>query len=182
MASRRTTILPTQGALDLLKADHQKISEAFTRFERNRAHSSAAEKQDLVDRVCIELTIHAAVEEEIFYPAVRLASDAGDVIDQASIEHRSIKQLVGELERMEPEDALYDAKFKVLGEYVRHHVKEEENEIFPKARKAEIDLQAMGGRILERKRELRGDEGAPAIPSPRRHVTVSIVRRPSTGR
>ena len=182
MASRRTTILPAQGALDILKADHQRVSEALTRFERTRARASAAQKQDVVDRVCAELTLHATVEEEIFYPAVRRAPDAGDVIDEAGIEHSVIKQLVGELERMDPEDDLYDAKFKVLGEYVRHHVKEEENEIFPRAYKAEIDLQALGVRILERKRELRGDEDALAIPALRRHATVSTVRRQSTGR
>ena len=182
MTSRRTTIAAAQGALDLLKADHQKISEVLTRFERIRARASAAEKQDLVDWVCTELTIHAAVEEEIFYPAIRRAPDAGNVINEASIEHAAIRQLVGELARMEPEDDLYDAKFKVLGEYVRHHAKEEENEIFPKARKVEIDLQAMAERILERKRELRSDEGARAIPAPRRHAAVFTVRRPSTGR
>jgi hemerythrin superfamily protein len=184
MASRRMTNSRSlvQSALNILKADHQKVSEALTRFERIKGRASAAEKQDLVDMVCTELTIHATVEEEIFYPAVRRAPEARSLVDEASVEHASIKRLVGELENMAPEDDLYDAKFKVLGEYVRHHVKEEESEIFPKARKAEIDLRAMGERILERKRELRGDDGAPAIPALRRPASPSTGRRQSTAR
>src|SRR3989442_8081038 len=117
MSSRRTTIEPAQAALDILKADHQRVSEAVTRFERTRARTSAAQKQDLVDRRSAELTLHATVEEEIFYPAVRRAPDARDVIDEAGIEHAAIKQLAGDLERMDPADDLYDAKCKALGEY-----------------------------------------------------------------
>lgn len=181
MASRRTPIPPPQGALDLLKADHQRISEALTRFERIRGRASTAEKQELIGTVCGELAIHAAVEEEIFYPAVRRASGADGLVNEAQVEHAAIKQLVGELERMEPDHDLYDAKFKVLGAYVRHHVKEEENEIFPRARKTEIDLQALGMRILERKRELR-DGSASAIPAPRRRAADAAVRRQGTGR
>ena len=164
-----------------MKADHQRISEALTRFERIRGRASAAEELELIDTVCGELTIHAAVEEEIFYPEVRRASGADGLVNEAQVEHAAIKQLVGELERMEPDHDLYDAKFRVLGAYVRRHAKEEENEIFPRARKAGVDLQALGRRILERKRELR-DGSASAIPAPRRHAADSAVRRQGTGR
>jgi len=103
------------------------------------------------------LTVHATIEEEIFYPAIRnLDDETRDLVSEAAVEHQSLKDIVGRLEAAPPSDPLYDAGVKVLAEYVKHHVKEEENELFPKVRSSEIDLDALGERLMERKQELEG--------------------------
>jgi hypothetical protein len=102
------------------------------------------------------------VEEEIFYPAVRAAIDDDDLMDEADVEHAGARELIAQLEDMEPGDDHYDAKVTVLGENVDHHVKEEQDEMFPKARKAKLDLAALGAAMLERKRELRASDGGSA--------------------
>jgi hypothetical protein len=99
------------------------------------------------------------VEEEIFYPALREALEDDDLVDEAVVEHASAKQLIAELEGMEPGDDLYDAKFTVLGEYVKHHVKEEQNEIFPQAKKSKMDLEQLGQEIAERKEQMKSELG-----------------------
>ena len=95
-------------------------------------------------RACQELTIHAQIEEEIFYPAVRDGIEDDDLMDEAEVGHASAKDLIAQLEAMEPGNDLYDARFTVLGEYIDHHVKEEQDEMFPKAKKAKLDLKALG--------------------------------------
>ena len=104
---------------------------------------------------CAELKIHAMLEEEIFYPAVREKLNETSLIDEAQVEHTVVKQLIGELEEMTPDQELYDAKFTVLGEYVQHHVAEEENKIFPQAKKAKVNMHALGKEIRQRKEELQ---------------------------
>jgi hypothetical protein len=99
------------------------------------------------------------LEEEIFYPAVREKLDETGLIDEAEVEHAVVKQLIGELEEMTPEEELYDAKFTVLGEYVNHHVAEEEKEIIPQAKKAKVDMQALGKKIQQRRQELQQQAG-----------------------
>jgi hemerythrin-like domain-containing protein len=106
--------------------------------------------------------VHAQIEEELFYPAIRKLPEAGDMIDEAAVEHQSIKDLVVQLEAMRPGDDLFEAKVKVLSEYVKHHVKEEESEIFPEAKDSDIDLEALGRKLEERKSELSGEAGTPA--------------------
>ncbi len=106
--------------------------------------------------------MHATIEEDVFYPALNDAANAEDLLDEAEVEHATIKDLVSRLEEMTPTDELYDATVLVLGEYVRHHVKEEEGEIFPKAKKAKMDLAALGERLMERKRSLDGETAAAA--------------------
>lgn len=146
-------------AIQILTADHREVSKIFEQFEKIKDKDDAEKKQSLVQRACDELTIHAQVEEEIFYPALRKALEDDDLIDEAVVEHISAKQLIAELETMEPGDDLYDAKFTVLGEYVKHHVKEEQNEIFPKAKKSKMDLKQLGQEIAERKEQMKSELG-----------------------
>ena len=144
-------------AIKLLKADHDEVKRAFKEFEKlDREDTTAME--ELVVQVCEALKAHTTVEEEIFYPAVRAAIDDDDLMNEAQVEHQSAKDLIEQLEGMDSTDPLYPATFTVLGEYVLHHAKEEEDEMFPAARKAEIDLEALGEEIQARKEELTQSE------------------------
>jgi hemerythrin-like domain-containing protein len=130
----------------------------FKKFESAKDDNSA--KADIVAQICEALSVHAEIEEEIFYPAAReaLSEKGEDLVDEAEVEHESIKSLVDWLEDAEPGDERYDAKVKVLTEYVKHHVKEAENELFPKVKKTDLDLDNLGGELFERKAELMGDD------------------------
>lgn len=141
-------------AIALLKQDHAEVKALFKQYEElgDRAFGS---KQKLAEKICLALTKHATAEEEIFYPAVRGdVTDAEDLVDEATVEHASAKDLIAQIHSMDPHDDLYDAKVKVLGEYIDHHVQEEENQMFPLARKASIDLIALGIAIQARKDEI----------------------------
>jgi hemerythrin superfamily protein len=105
------------------------------------------------------LTVHATVEEEIFYPAAREIVEEQDLLDEAEVEHASAKDLIAQIQDMQPEEDLFDAKVKVLGEYIAHHVKEEEKELFPKVRRSKLDLHALGAEMLARKQELMAEVG-----------------------
>jgi hemerythrin superfamily protein len=118
-------------ATALLRADHKLVSDLFEEYEKSR---SATKKKELVAQICKELTVHAQVEEEIFYPAVQAALKDHELIPEATVEHATLKDLIAQVEGLEPDGDLFDAKIKVMSEYVKHHVKEEQNEIFPKAR------------------------------------------------
>ena len=148
-------------AIKLLTEDHKKVSELFDEFEKMKKKGDDDEeaKQLIVETVCAELTIHAQIEEEIFYPAARDAIDDLDLLDEAEVEHASAKQLISELSAMQPGDELYDAKFTVLGEYVKHHVAEEEKEMFAKVKKSDLDLEELGAELEQRKMELREELG-----------------------
>lgn len=151
-------------ALQILTEDHKKVKEMFEEFESLKEEDEIDEEaiQMLVETACAELTLHAQVEEEIFYPAAREAIDDMDLLDEAEVEHASARQLITELAAMQPGDDLYDAKFTVLGEYVQHHIQEEEKELFPKVKKAKIDLEELGEEIRQRKLELREELGIPS--------------------
>ena len=143
-----------KSALTLLKADHDKVKELFKQYEK------LAEKEDLVGKIaianeiCAELTAHAAAEEEVFYSAAKKKIDDDDLINEADVEHDTAKDLIAQILTMKPTDPMYDAKMKVLDEYITHHVEEEESEMFPKAREADLDLKALGAEFTERKEEL----------------------------
>lgn len=142
-------------AIAMLIADHDNVKRLFKSFEKAKEDEvDDDEKQQLVQEICAELTIHAQLEEEIFYPAARDAIDDEDLIDEAEVEHASAKDLIAQLEDMDPGDELYDAKVTVLGEYIDHHVKEEQDEMFPKVRKAKIDLEELATEMQARKDEL----------------------------
>ena len=144
-----------QDAIALLTADHREVAEMFEQFEQlgDRATTS---KEKLKDKICKALIAHTTIEEEIFYPAVRAAriEEGEDMVDEAIVEHASAKDLIKQLQEMQPDDDLYDAKVKVLSEQIEHHVKEEEKEMFPKAKKAGLDLLALGQEMALRKQEL----------------------------
>ena len=144
-----------QDAIKLLKADHDEVAALFAQYEKQKK-GNGSQKPELIEKICAALTVHAQIEEEIFYPAARdaLAEDGDDLLDEAEVEHSSIKSLVEQLESMIPNDELCDAKVKVLSEYVKHHVKEEEGELFPKVKKTDLDLNALGTELAERKAEL----------------------------
>lgn len=144
-------------AISLLTEDHKKVKKLFADFKKSMEHASDEEKSELVNEICTELTIHAQLEEEIFYPAVRDAIDEDELMDEAEEEHDSAKSLIAQLESMEPEDDHYDAKVIVLGEYIDHHVKEEQEKMFPKAKKAKVDMVELGTQIMQRKQELQAE-------------------------
>lgn len=147
-------------AIALLTADHKTVKGLFKQFEElTKQDDVDDEKARLVQRICSELTVHAQVEEELFYPAVREAIDDDDLMDEADIEHASAKDLIAQLEDLEPGDDHYDARVTVLGEYVDHHVKEEEGEMFGKARKADVNTRELGEQIAERKEALKAELG-----------------------
>lgn len=150
-------------ALELLKEDHKKVKKMFKQFEKLKEDKKASDndKQSLVEAACAELTVHAQIEEELFYPALRDAISDSDLLDEATVEHASAKALIQELQSMRPGDELYEAKFTVLGEYVQHHIEEEEKEIFPKAKKAKLDLAGIGEELRQRREELRLQLGVP---------------------
>ncbi|SDN13828.1 hemerythrin domain-containing protein [Polaromonas sp. JS666] len=138
-------------ATAMLRADHKLVSELFEQYEKSR---SPAKKKELVAQICKELTVHAQVEEEIFYPAVKAALKDHELIPEASVEHATLKDLIAQVEGLEPDGEMFDAKIKVMSEYVKHHVKEEQNEIFPKARATRLDMTELGAQISARKQEL----------------------------
>jgi hemerythrin superfamily protein len=146
-------------AIALLTADHDKVRKLFKAFGKLKNAGSADDKHELVSQICNELIVHAEIEEEVFYPAVRDAIDDKGLIDEANVEHASARTMIGELQEMEPDDELYDAKVTVLGEYVNHHIREEEDELFPQAKKAKMDTAALGNQLLELKKELLEDIG-----------------------
>ncbi|MCI3950929.1 MAG: hemerythrin protein [Burkholderiales bacterium] len=146
-------------ALSMLKADHDKVRKMFKDFEKLDTEEDQ-EKAQLVKQACMELKIHSQIENEIVYPAIREAIEDDDLMDEALVEHEAAEELISQLEQMQPGDEMYDAKFTVLGEYVNHHIAEEQKEMFPKARKAKIDLAELGEQMTARKHELMKGESA----------------------
>jgi hemerythrin superfamily protein len=150
-------------ALDVLKEDHDLASKLFKQFERSHKNEDDDGMQKCAQSVCKALAIHAQVEEEIFYPALREAGEElQDPLDEADVEHEHIKALVGEIESAKPGDELFEARVTVLKEYVQHHVDEEESTIFSKARKSGVDLEALGEQLTARKQELGGEQAEAA--------------------
>lgn len=146
-------------AIALLKADHKEVKTMVQRFNSSRSDSKKAQ---LAQQICAALEVHAEIEEELFYPPAREAlKKNGDLIDEAEVEHTSVKELIAKIKGGSPSDDLWEAQVKVLGEYVNHHVKEEEGEIFPKVKKTRLDLQALGEQLAERKAELQNGGAMP---------------------
>lgn len=151
-------------AIALLKADHRKVEDLFETYEKSKSSSAKAK---LAQQICMELTIHATIEEEIFYPAVK-GQVEDDMLDEAYVEHDGAKMMIGELLAGEPEDPFYDAKVKVLSEEIKHHVKEEEQRdgIFAQAKKAGVDMVELGAQLAARKMELVKEFKSSGIPTP----------------
>jgi hemerythrin superfamily protein len=146
-------------ALSLLRADHARVVELFEQFTDMKDDVDEQEKDALVARICGELIVHTAIEEELFYPSAREVMNQDDLFDEATVEHASAKDLIAQLGEMEPDDELYDAKVTVLGEYVKHHIQEEESEMFPRLRETSLDLDALGRQLAQRKVELMDEIG-----------------------
>lgn len=156
MPNTAKKIIPLAGkaqeATRLLRADHKLVNELFDQFESAR---SSAKKQELAQEICQELTIHAQIEEEIFYPAIEKVLRDKTLVPEAKVEHETLKYLIAQIENESPDSELYDAKVKVLSEYVKHHVKEEHNDIFPKVKESKLDLIELGEQLAVRKEELK---------------------------
>jgi hemerythrin superfamily protein len=148
-------------ALDLLEDDHREVEGYFDAYEDLE---DDAEKEELATKICLALRVHTQIEEEIFYPAARKATEDDDLLDEATVEHAGAKRLIEEIEAMMVGDDLYDAKVKVLGEQVKHHVKDEEEELFPEVKSAKMDVEEIGKKLAQRKEqllaELSGERGA----------------------
>lgn len=158
MATSRTEA----DACTFLDADHKAVKKMFKAYEeltQSRARDAKQKKLDLAREICQALTVHAAIEEEIFYPALREVFKEADLLAEAHVEHAGAKDLIAQIEAMDEVDDMFDAKVTVLGEYIDHHVKEEKNEIFPKARAARgLDLVGMREELQARKESLLGME------------------------
>jgi len=140
--------------LKMLKGDHKKVKKAFQSFERLDKQQQGDECQALVTQTCNDLALHTSLEEEVFYPAIRTVLREPQLIDEAEVEHASAKTLIADLRQMPPEDRAYTATFKVLGEYVKHHIGEEESEIFPQLTRAKLDWDGLLGQMTARRRAL----------------------------
>lgn len=147
-------------AVTLLVADHKEVRQLFKSYEALvDTKAGTVEKEALAEQICSMLTIHMTVEEEIFYPAAREIVKEQGLLDEGVVEHASAKDLIEQIQDMQPGENLFDAKVKVLGEYIAHHVKEEEKELFPKVMRSTLDLHALGEEMFARKQELMAEAG-----------------------
>jgi hypothetical protein len=161
-AARKTTTA-SPDAVKLLTADHAEVKALFKQYDQLvEAEAGDEEKEEIALTICRMLTVHAQIEEEIFYPAAREVLEEQDLVDEADIEHASVKDLIAQIEASNPAEDHYDAKVKVLGEYVDHHVKEEQNELFKEVKKAGMDTAMVGEQLAARKEELMAELEAAA--------------------
>ena len=155
----------TTNAIDMLKQDHRMVEELFDQFERVKDNDEEA-AAEIIESACAALQIHDRLETEIFYPAIREQDEDDeleDVLNEAEVEHESVRELIEKIEAMEWEDEKLHASFTVLSEYVKHHVKEEEQEMFPKLEQLDnVDMDALGAEMMERKTELMSEMGIEA--------------------
>jgi hypothetical protein len=143
-------------AIELLEADHRTVEDLFRDYRAlSQLGAAGSKRQALAEAICLHAAIHMRLEEEIFYPALREAVRDDDLLDEADGEHAGAKELVGQVLAMRPGEELYDAKVTVLCEYIARHVRQERDELFPKARESGVDLAALGERLHERRRELQ---------------------------
>lgn len=164
----RTATQSRQEVLNMLKEDHRLVEKAFKEFEKlqKAEEKDEAAMQSLVEQTCMELEVHARLEEECFYPAVREAIEETDLVEEAEVEHQTVKSLIGQLQSMQPSDEKFAATFTVLGEYVMHHVKEEEGPMFRKLTRAKIDWANLFDMMQEQREKLMEEIGLPQTESP----------------
>ena len=171
-------------AIALLKQDHRTVSALFEEF----AKADEEEQSAIAQRVCQLLTVHATIEEELLYPAAKEAfegeEEGEDLVNEAEVEHGSAKELIAKIEGMAGDDEHFKATVSVLGEYIKHHVKEEENELFPQLKKTDVDLKELGGRLEDRKLALMEQMGIEAEeePQPRKRSARGAARSKSANR
>lgn len=167
----------SKDAIALLKADHRTVEKLFKEYEKlAEKGGNTARKQKIADQICAELTIHTQIEEEIFYPGIHGFIEE-DLLKEAVVEHTSAKELISQIESMSPSDELFDAKIQVLAEYIIHHVKEEETEMFPMVQKTNVDTKALGARMAEHKQVLISEADSPinrAVNSARKALKAMV--------
>jgi hemerythrin superfamily protein len=163
-------------AISVLKNDHKKVKGLFKNFEKLKESGATEDLEAIVREICAELSMHSEAEERIFYPAARAAFANEGLIDEAEVEHASAEDLISQLQASSPDDPKYSATVTVLVEHVRHHIEEEQNEIFPKAKKAKMNLDSIGKEILSFKKSYGSGDSGPASPRSMRksadHVSV----------
>ena len=162
--ARRSARSRKTDVLSMLEDDHKRVLKLFRQFDKADRDDAEA-LRGIAEQACNDLTLHAQLEEEIFYPALREAVDAQDdveMLEEARVEHDTAKQLIEDLRGLEAGDARYAATFTVLGEYVKHHVEEEEKEIFRRAKRARLDVEALGEQMQERREQLQQGRGQDA--------------------
>jgi len=148
-----------RNAFDVLEEDHREVEEWFDEYDELK-DSDEGRKGELAEKICLALKVHAQIEEEIFYPRAREATKDDDLLDEAIVEHATVKNMIAEIEEMDVGEELYDAKIRVLGEMVKRHIREEEEELFPELQSAKMDLDAVGKELAERKEELMSEMSA----------------------
>lgn len=172
---------PKLDAVALLKADHRKVEDLFAKFE---AATGDGKKQALAMQICMELSIHAKIEEDVFYPACEGAVEKS-VLEEAYVEHDGAKMLIAEIEAGGPDDEFYDAKVKVLSEQIKHHVHEEEERVegmFAQARKAGLDMDALGDTMAAEKQQLAATYKSSGLPTPEAStLTATAIGKGANG-
>lgn len=153
--------MPMHDALSLLTSDHEKAKALFGEYQRIRSTGSTEEKFDLAKQVCGDLLIHMAIEEALFYPAVRKVIKDKDLVKEGEKEHQEAKELIRQLGEIDPAGVEFDEKMQVLFEGIHHHVEAEEHEIFPRVRESRLNLEMLGQQLLEAKNEMRTRLGLP---------------------
>jgi len=155
--ARKTAGSRQKDAIQLLKADHREVEKLFAQFEKA---SGEARKMQLAQKICLELTVHTQVEEEILYPQSREVLKDDEIVNEAIVEHQAAKDLIAQIQGMDASDEMFDAKVTVLQEQIEHHVEEEEKEYFPQLQKSDMDLKMVGEQIAARKKELMAQMAA----------------------
>jgi Hemerythrin HHE cation binding domain len=157
----RTSSRGRNEVLDMLKEDHKKAKKAFAEFERlDKEDEEDSERcKEIIEQTCKELEVHATLEEDLFYPAVREEIKETELVDEAEVEHMTAKMLIQQLQEGDLEDERQAAVFKVLGEYIKHHVREEENEMFEQLSRAKIDWDRLLQDMQQRRTELMQEHG-----------------------
>jgi hemerythrin superfamily protein len=179
-ANRSTTrgAMKTPDAVALLKQDHREVEDLFEEFEA----AEGEEGEAIAQRICALLTIHAQIEEELVYPAALEAlsedEEESELVREAEVEHASAKDLIAKIEAMDSDDDCYEATVTVLSEYIKHHVKEEEGELFPALKKSELDLKELGQQLMQRKQELMDEMGIEAaVEAPKKKTSRKKAKR-----
>ena len=194
-ASSRSRASGLKDAVALLDADHKAVKKMFQEYEAlaESRGRSPTKRRELAQTICQELKVHTQLEEEIFYPAARKAIKDNALLNEAAVEHACAKELIAQIEGGDVGDEMFDAKVKVLGEYIDHHVKEERTEMFAKVRKTKLDLDALGAQMEARKEELKAQPsgsgngmgqritapGSSAPPAPGAGEGTDTFRQPS---
>jgi hemerythrin superfamily protein len=150
-----------EDAIEILKGDHHTVKQQFKEFARLGLVAPLTTRIALVQDICTRLTIHATIEEELFYPAVRSVINDDELMNKAEVEHATAKYIIEQLLPVQLDDEYFDAKVSVLREYTKHHIDEEENIVFPKVKQTRLDLRALGRQLLDRKLALQGELATP---------------------